>query len=534
MKVLVAGGGPGGLYLALLLKREDPRRQITVVERDARGTTFGWGVVFTEDVLEFLEANDAESAAALSAAFVRWHELEVRNRDATITCGGHRFVAISRSALLAILQARCERLGVELRFQSAVEDRTQLAGYDLVVAADGVRSTVRALHPAFDPTIVPSKNRYVWFGTPKRFDRFTTSFRESEAGVFWVYAYPFDEQTATFNIECTESTWKRSGLDQADEGASLAYCARVFAADLQGHPLLPNRSTWSQFLTVTNQRWSDGNVVLVGDAAHTTHFTVGSGTKLAMEDAAALAQSLVSLDRLGDALQAYERSRRERVSRIQAAAARSTSWFENVERRMHLDPIELAASLFTRSERITYANLKRRDPSFLRRVDGRFGGEPLRSPLRLGATDLAGRIVWRATGLPSVPDLPGLGAILLERWDDEELRSWRAFLGRAPRAPKLLVELQADRNPEDATRAGADAVAARVSLAGEEALLAARAARRRGCDVVMTDDLDTSDLLRSEASIPTMVVADEASEDEVNTAIMAARADLFAVTRLRP
>jgi anthraniloyl-CoA monooxygenase len=546
MKVLIVGGGPGGLYLALLLKRDHPSFDVSVLERDRRGVTFGWGVVFSEDAVKFLCESDAQSGQLLSESFSRWQELEVRNRGETVVCSGHHFAATGRPALLRVLQTRCEELGVQLRFESAVHDRAQIAGYDLVVAADGVRSTVRDLIPgAFSPTITPSRNRYVWFGTRQRFERFTTSFRETEHGIFWVYAYPFDHETATFNIECNESTFHRSGMDRASEAESIAYCERAFAGDLGGHRLLANRSNWSHFNHVTNPHWSFGNIALLGDAAHTAHFTVGSGTKLAMEDAVALARSLESHDRLGDALTAYERSRRDRVGRLQAAAQSSTQWFDHVSRYIGFEPLQLAASLFTRSGRVSYANLQLRDPEFGRRVEARLGAAPIRSALRLRGMELGGRVILRA---PSPRSLDEAAAVWVEL---DELADWRRTLDGLPRQPKLLVQvgpgtdlvalrgvdgvaLDAADWPAGALRSAREALAVPIfcRLGADASVSDARALKEAGCDVLITRTLESADCFRNEVSIPVMIQADAASAEEIDTAVVAGRADLYAVSEL--
>jgi anthraniloyl-CoA monooxygenase len=373
MRVNVLGGGPAGLYFSILLKKRDPHAQIRVVERNPEGQTWGWGVVFSDETLGNLEEADAESYRAITDAFVRWDTIEVRARGETHRSRGHGFCGLSRRRLLMILEARARALGVTIQHQTDVVDVDAMRkDCDLFVGADGLRSIVRKRwEDAFQPSLDPRRCRFVWLGTNHAFDAFTFSFRKNEHGLFQIHAYPFERTTGTVIVECEEHTWLRAGLDEASEQDTLAYCEKLFAEDLQGGKLLSNRSLWTQFHTLRNAHWSHENVVILGDAAHTAHFSIGSGTKLAMEDAIALDQALAVKGRaLRDSLVAYEEARKPDVGRIQTAAQQSLEWFETVEMRHDALPVSsLLFSLFSRSRRITHANLEKRDPAFVEALD---------------------------------------------------------------------------------------------------------------------------------------------------------------------
>ena len=402
MRIGVLGGGPAGLYFALLAKRADPTHEITVVERNAPDATFGWGVVFSEETLGALRDADYPSYVEITDTFARWSAIDVVYGGRTVRSGGHVFSAIARKRLLEILQRRCREVGVELAFQQEAPDLDTFADHDLVVAADGVNSTARRLLEAeLRPTLDVHRSKFIWFGTDLPLDAFTFIFRAGEHGMFQVHAYPFDADTSTFIVECTEATWRAAGLDQAGESESIAFCQDLFAPELGGHKLLSNRSLWISFVTVRCQSWHHGNVVLLGDAAHTAHFTIGSGTKLAMEDAVALGQALqrhpASLEA---AFTDYELERQPVVERFQEAARDSATWFENVRRYDGFGPVQFACNLLTRSGRIGHLELTRRDPAFAATVDRFVAGRPdllvapppLFAPLGQRSVTLANRV----------------------------------------------------------------------------------------------------------------------------------------------
>ncbi|MFL6103896.1 MAG: FAD-dependent monooxygenase [Actinomycetes bacterium] len=415
MRIGVLGGGPAGLYFALLAKRADPAHEITVVERNAPDATFGWGVVFSEETLGALRDADYPSYVEITDTFARWSAIDVVYGGRTVRSGGHVFSAIARKRLLEILQRRCREVGVELAFRQEVPDLdATFADRDLVVAADGVNSTARRLlAPHLRPSLDVHRSKFVWFGTDLPLDAFTFIFRGTEHGMFQVHAYPFDAETSTFIVECPEATWRAAGLDQAGEEESIAACQELFAPELGGHKLLSNRSLWISFVTVRCQSWHHGNVVLLGDAAHTAHFTIGSGTKLAMEDAVALSQAL---QRHPAALEAavtdYELERQPVVERFQEAARDSATWFENVRRYDGFDPVQFTCNLLTRSGRIGHLELTRRDPAFAATVDRFFAGRPGRllappplfAPLGQRAVTLANRVAMAVVAAADAAD----------------------------------------------------------------------------------------------------------------------------------
>jgi len=371
VRVHILGGGPAGLYLAILLKKADPAHEVRVVERNAADDTFGWGVVFSDETLGNLHAADAESYRAITEAFAYWDSIDIHYRGETIRSGGHGFCGMSRKRLLQILQARAAELGVEVEFEREIDDVEALRqGCDLFVGADGVNSrTRRRYEDRFGPSIDLRTARYIWLGTHQSLDAFTFSFRENEHGIFQIHAYQFEEGTSTVIVECDEKTFSRSGLEGAPIEQSIAYCEELFAPELGGHALLDNHAKWVRFPTVKLDRWHFDDVVLIGDAAHTAHFSVGSGTKLAMEDSIALAEALAAHDDTTAALEAYEADRREWVGRTQKAAQQSLEWFEDVKRYWALPPMPFAFSLLTRSRRITHENLRIRDPGFIDAAD---------------------------------------------------------------------------------------------------------------------------------------------------------------------
>lgn len=371
MKIVSIGGGPAGLYLAILMKKADARHEITVVERNRADDTFGFGVVFSDATLEGLGGADAETYAEITRNFAHWDDIDIHYRGSVVTSRGHGFSGMSRQKLLNILQDRARALGVQLEFEKDVTDIEPYRAADLVLAADGVNSFIRQKYAAqFQPEIDWRRNKFVWLGTTRPFPAFTFYFKESPHGLFRVHAYQYDKSHSTFIVECTEDTWKRAGLDKGGEDDTLAYCEALFRAELDGHRLLKNRSLWRTFPTIRNRHWHHENIVLMGDAVHTAHFSIGSGTKLAMEDSIALASALQKHRSVDDALDAYEAERRPAVDSIQRAAQVSLQWFEETERYFgRLEPLQFAYSMLTRSLRIHHANLKLRDPEFVGRVD---------------------------------------------------------------------------------------------------------------------------------------------------------------------
>jgi anthraniloyl-CoA monooxygenase len=411
VRIVSVGGGPGGLYLAILLKKVDPGHEITVLERNRPDDTFGFGVVFSDATLENFAEADRESHDAIVAAFAHWDDIDVHYQGQVLTSTGHGFSGLSRQRLLDLLQQRARELGVEVRFQTEVTELTPYRDADLVVAADGVNSAIRDRYAAhFGPSIDWRPNRFVWLGTTYPFPAFTFLFKRDGHGLWRVHAYRYDTRHSTFILETTEATWRRAGLDRATEDETAAFTERLFARELEGHPILTNRSLWRSFPTVRNARWHWDNIVLVGDAAHTAHFSIGSGTKLAMEDAIALARALAGRADVPAALRAYEEERRPQVESIQRAAQASLEWFEQTERyHGRLEPNQFAFSLLTRSLRVTHANLRARDAKFVETVDRWFadraadqsgarvrGGPPpppMFTPFRLRDLRLENRVV---------------------------------------------------------------------------------------------------------------------------------------------
>ncbi len=397
------GGGPAGLYVAILAKRADPTRAITVYERNQPADTFGFGVVFSDATLETFAAADPESHVAICAAFSHWDDIDVYAHGERITSTGHGFAGMERRRLLALLQDRARALGVELRFGVEPDIEALMAQHDLVVAADGVNSSTRdRLASALQPSIDLRPNRFVWLGSTQALSAFTFYFDRNDAGLFRVHAYRYEPHRSTFIVECTEETFAKTGLDPNDEAGAARYCEALFAHRLDGHRLLTNRSVWRRFPTVRNERWHTGNLVLLGDAAHTAHFSIGSGTKLAMEDAVALAVAIDGEASIAAALDRYERDRRTAVASVQRAAETSLAWFEETERYFdRLDPLTFTFSLLTRSLRINHESLRRRDPALVARVDAAFAARagvpdaktpPMFVPLRLRGLTLPNRV----------------------------------------------------------------------------------------------------------------------------------------------
>jgi anthraniloyl-CoA monooxygenase len=366
MKINIIGGGPAGMYFAILMKSADAAHDITIYERNGPDDTFGWGVVFSGKTLANLRAADEPSHAEITRNFAAWDNVDVVHRGEKVSIHGNSFTGIARLRLLKILQHRCEELGVEIRFRSEVGNFGALKlESDLVVAADGVNSFVRqTFSDAFRPDLSVRPNKYIWYGTNHLFQGLTLTFRETAAGVFAAHSYRFDQTTSTFIVECDPETWSNARFAERSDEETRAYLAEVFATELN-EPLLSNNSKWINFLLVKNGQWSFENIVLLGDALHTAHFSIGSGTKLAMEDALALKKSFEETSEVEGALQRFERTRKPIIEEYQAAAYESMVWFEKARDYMHLTPIELACVLMTRSGKVDPESLRRRDPEFV-------------------------------------------------------------------------------------------------------------------------------------------------------------------------
>ncbi len=407
--IAIAGAGPGGLYLAISLKLRDPALDVVVHERNRPDDTFGWGVVFSDQTLANLKANDPETAAIIEAAFVHWDDIDVHIHGRTIRSGGHGFAGIGRQRLLTILQDRARSLGIELRFEDEVADIRALPA-DVIVAADGLNSRVRNQNPeVFGVDIDVRTNKYIWLGTKQSFDAFTFAFVETPHGWIWAHAYQFEPGASTFIVECSEATWRGLGFDAMDHDQTCRAAEGLFADWLGDHALMSNAkhlrgSAWLNFPRVACSNWRDGKVVLLGDAAHTAHFSIGSGTKLAFEDAIRLAETLTEADDLDAGLAAYEAERRVEVLKLQSAARNSTEWFETIDRYVGLDPLQFTYSLLTRSQRVSHENLRLRDRDFLTRVECWFAEQagatstdnpppPMFAPLKLRGLTLPNRVV---------------------------------------------------------------------------------------------------------------------------------------------
>jgi anthraniloyl-CoA monooxygenase len=492
MRIACIGGGPAGLYFALLMKKADPSHEVRVMERNRPDDTFGFGVVFSDATLENLAAADRETFDAITRSFHHWDDIDIFYGGERLRSTGHGFAGVSRHRLLQILAARCRELGVELEYETEVGDPAEVEA-DLVAAADGVNSIVRerwAEH--FRPAIDWRPNRFVWLGTTKPLDAFTFWFRENEHGLWRVHAYQYEPGASTFIVETTDEAFARSGLAVEDEDATVAFCEELFAGELEGHRLLKNRSHWRRFPTIRNERWRKDRVILLGDAAHTAHFSVGSGTKLALEDAIALAEALGRHDCPEKAADEYEAERRPDVESLQRAAQASLQWFEDTERYFTLPPVQFGFSLLTRSLRITHEDLRVRDPDYVRTVDEWFAGEaerqsgrkvprdpsgriapPMFTPFKLRDLELANRVVVSAmcqysaeNGLPDDWHLVhlgsravgGAGLVVTEMtdvspegritpgcagmWSEEHVGAWRRVVGFVHRQSEARIALQ--------------------------------------------------------------------------------------------
>jgi 2-polyprenyl-6-methoxyphenol hydroxylase-like FAD-dependent oxidoreductase len=372
MKVAVIGAGPAGLYLAYLLKRRRPSAAVRVFEQNPADATFGFGVVFSDRALEFLRDDDPETHDAITPAMESWSDMTLDLEGHVVRIDGIGFSAIGRLRLLQLLQGRARAAGVDVEFGRAIGSLDEVAGADLVVGADGANSLVRRTHEKQLGARVRSlTNRFAWYGTTRRFETLTQTFRRSRHGAFNAHHYRHSPDTSTFIVETDEATWRRAGFESMDADATSAYLEAVFADVLRGHPLVSNRSVWRTFPRVSTERWSAGRAVLLGDALHTAHFSIGSGTRLAMEDAIALADAIGSHpDDLPAALRAYEAARRPVLDQLAAAADASAGWYERFAEYMALEPLEFAMSYITRSGRVDLDRLRRVSPRFVAAYEG--------------------------------------------------------------------------------------------------------------------------------------------------------------------
>ena len=416
LRILCVGGGPAGLFFSILAKKARPDTQVTLFERNPPDVTFGWGVVFSDQTLGNIAQADEPTYQRVVDSFVHWNEIDVHYRGRVVRAGGQGFAGIARKRLLAILQERAASLGVDLRFGVEGDDAT-IEDSDLIAIADGANSPIRSKYPErFGTTLARGRARYIWLGTHQKFDAFTFAFEQTPHGWFQIHAYQFDADTSTVIVECREETWRAAGLDAMNPDDSIAYCEQLFARYLGGHRLISNArhltSPWITFLQVNNERWYDGKRVLLGDAAHTAHFSIGSGTKLAMEDAIGLAGALESRTGLTAAFAAYEAERRLEVIKLQNAARNSVEWFENVARYATLEPEQFAYSLLTRSQRLGHENLRLRDEGYVTQIETWFArrnnaGErvpPMFTPFRLRELELENRVVVSPMAMYSCED----------------------------------------------------------------------------------------------------------------------------------
>lgn len=396
MRIACLGGGPAGLYFGISMKLRNPQAEVVVLERNKPDDTFGWGVVLSDETLDNLAQNDPVSAATIREHFAYWDDVALHHQGQKLVSSGHGFCGIGRKRLLMILHERARELGVDLRFETEVKAASDyMAEYDVVVASDGLNSKTRMeFADVFKPDIDTRKCQFVWLGTHQKFDdAFTFIFEDTDKGWVWAHAYQFDDETATFIVECSQSTFDAYGFGEMSQAESIAVCEDIFKEHLGGHSLMTNAnhirgSAWIQFPRVLCERWNHENVVLLGDASATAHFSIGSGTKLALESAIALAEDITSQPTLPEAFAQYEDKRRLEVLRLQSAARNSVEWFEDVERYLHLDPVQLNYSMLTRSQRISHENLRERDANWLGSAEAWFmeqagagSNAPARAPM---------------------------------------------------------------------------------------------------------------------------------------------------------
>ncbi len=413
MKIACIGGGPGGLYFAISAKRRNPSHEIHIYERNRPDDTFGWGVVFSDQTLWNLRENDPVSADRIFAAFHHWDDIEIHFRGERIRTSGHGFAGLSRKHMLLLLQERARELDIHLHFETEIDSVEDVGECDLVIACDGLNSKIRTqLAEHFEPDIELRKNKFIWLGTHKVFDAFTFLFEETEHGWVQVHAYRFDEETSTFIVECTEQTWEALGIDKMTKPESNRFVEKLFAKYLDGHELMDNAahlrgSAWLTFPRVGNRKWYHKNIILLGDAAHTAHFSIGSGTKLALEDAIELAARIEEHNDLEKSLAIYQEHREVEVLKLQSTARNSTEWFENVERYANFEPQQFAYALLTRSQRVSHDSLRQRDPEWMDSFEHWFAKRagvptdalagrripPMFTPFKLRELELKNRVV---------------------------------------------------------------------------------------------------------------------------------------------
>jgi anthraniloyl-CoA monooxygenase len=421
MRVACLGGGPGGLYFSILAKKANPEWDITVFERNKRDSTFGWGVVFSDKTMDIFRHADPESHAEITRSFRHWDDIDVFFKGRKITSGGHGFCGISRIRLLNIFHERAAGLGVQLVFQHEIADPDPFSdSYDLIVASDGASSVTRRKYEnVFKPNIEERHNRFIWLGTKKKLEAFTFDFRETEWGWFNLHAYRFDNDWSTFIVEMPEKSWLKAGIDKMAQEESIALCERIFAERLDGNRLVSNAThlrgsaVWLKFKRVLCEKWFHKNMVLIGDAAHTAHFGIGSGTKLAMEDAMALVRAVSDEPRrVIDALERYQEEREIEALKLQSAARNRMEWFEQVERYVHFEPEQFTYSLLTGSQRIGHANLKLRDPNYVANIEKWFADRagidhavpPMFTPFKVRGLTLKNRVIVSPMAMYSAED----------------------------------------------------------------------------------------------------------------------------------
>ena len=511
MRIVCLGGGPAGLFFSILMKKANPASDIVVLERNRADDTFGWGIVFSDKTMDGFRQADVMVVEEIERNFRHWDDIDIFFKDRRITSGGHGFCGIARKKLLEIFQNRARELGVRLQFETEFRDPDDYSrNYDLVVGADGVFSATRNKYSDhFNPRIDQRKCRFIWLGTRKKLDAFTFSFKQTQWGWFNLHAYRFDEEWSTFIVETPEETWLKAGIDKMEPDQSIAFCEKLFADLLDGQPLVSNAShlrgsaIWLKFNRVLCERWFKDNIVLIGDAAHTAHFAIGSGTKLAMEDAIALAQVLGSGG--GDvpaALARYQAEREVEALKLQSAARNRMVWFENIERYVHLEPEQFAFSLLSGSQRVGHANLKLRDPAYVSGVDRWFAGTcgltatgadpvpPMFTPFTLRELSLVNRIVVAPMctysaqeGLPGdfhlvhygSRGMGGAGLIITEMtcisadaritpgctgiWNDQQRDAWKRIVDFVHANGEARIALQIGHaGRKGATRLASDAI----------------------------------------------------------------------------